>query len=515
MMSYPLYKLFLKGKLCDVEIVAEGKSIRAHRLVLSAYSKYFYNLFNGNFLEKNVDVIDLEADYKTVFDVIYYMYTESIELHKGNTESIFSLVHYLQIKPLIKKCIYEFNSIVNEENCIRLFKFAELYDLSELKRRARWLMPSLVMNEKDRLREMSLDDLSLMLVQIRNTVDRSIALSAITEWIQTNVRERRRHAVHLATCLGDVPGTASSRAVYKHYMSELRIRVTEFQPAYHNCVVYLGGSMKGRVTALDPETGKSVVLSTWWPKERWECFTAVCMNDVLYFAGGKLDAVPTRQVLSYDVKANTWSRQPNLSEFRSDAAAYAIGGCIYIIGGYDANDRPTNTTLYWRPGYDRWYRGPTLVEAVAETSAVCYKNEIWVLGGRIHRDGVPDVTDVVQKLSGGTWTKVNELSVPKASVTAIVYKERLYCVGGLVDRYAPTNEVIRYRDDTNEWEYVGSTKIERGGAVGCVYNDELYVFGGTDTFTSERYNGVIWKRANDVSCHFATMNAAYATYLEL
>ncbi|AGU99687.1 m008L [Myxoma virus] len=517
-MPYPLYKLFSKGKLCDVELVAEGKSIRTHRLILSAYSKYFYNLFNGNFAEKDVNVVELEADYKTVYDVIYYMYTESIEVHERNIESIFSLAHYLQIKPLILNCLGKFNRVLDEENCVRLFRFAELYDLSEVKRRTRWLMPSVIMNSKKQLRVMSLDDLCLMIEQIRNTVDRRIALTAITEWIQANARERTRHAVRLATCLGDVPGSASSRSVYKHYVAELRVRITEFQPAYHNYVVYLGGSTRGRVTALDPETGKSVVLSAWWPTEHWEYYTVVCMNDVMYFLGGKLDAVPTTKALAYDVKANTWSRIPDLPEFRSEAAACAATGCVYLIGGYDGNDRPMNTVVYWRPGYDRWYRGPNLLGPVAEASTVRYKNEIWVLGGRSYPDdttNLVNVTDVVQKLSGNAWVKVNNLPVPKASVTAIVYKERLYCVGGLVNLYAPTNEVSRYNDVTNEWEYVGSTKIKRGGAVGCVFNDDLYVFGGTDTFTSERYNGVVWKRSNDVSCLFASMNAAYATYLDL
>ncbi|AAF17891.1 gp008R [Rabbit fibroma virus] len=514
-MSYPLYKLFLKGKLCDVEIVAEGKSIRAHRLVLSAYSKYFYSLFNGDFVEKNIDVIVLEADYKTVFDVIYYMYTESIELHKRNNESIFSLAHYLQINPLIKKCAHEFNKIVNEESCIHLFKFSELYDLTELKRRTRWLMPSMVMNSRDQLRALDLEDLLLVLDQIRDNVDRSITLTAVTQWIQANTRRRIRYAVQLAKRIGDSPRTVSSRTVYKQYVMELQNHPEEFRPAYHNCIVFLGGSMKGYVKALNPETGKSVVLSKWWTIEHWEYFTAVCMDDVMYFVGGKIDTISTTNALAYDVKANVWFRIPNLPEHRNEATACALHGCIYLVGGYDADDRPLDTTRYWKPGYDRWYKGPTLVEPVAETSAVLYKSELWILGGRVLRNGVLDTTDVVQKLSGNEWVRVNELSVPKASVTAIVYRERLYCIGGLVDRYTSTNEVLRYRDDTNEWEYVGSTKHKRGGAVGCVFNDELYVFGGTNTYTSERYNGIAWKRSNDVSCYVASMNAAYATYLEL
>lgn len=46
-----LYNLRQYGKLCDVTLISDGKSIKAHRVVLAACSEYFNAMFTSGMSE--------------------------------------------------------------------------------------------------------------------------------------------------------------------------------------------------------------------------------------------------------------------------------------------------------------------------------------------------------------------------------------------------------------------------------------------------------------------------------
>ena len=46
-----LFNLRENGKLCDVTLISDGKSIRAHRVVLAACSEYFNAMFTSGLSE--------------------------------------------------------------------------------------------------------------------------------------------------------------------------------------------------------------------------------------------------------------------------------------------------------------------------------------------------------------------------------------------------------------------------------------------------------------------------------
>jgi len=70
----------LSGKLCDIVLHAEGASFPAHRVVLSAASKYFNGMFCNNMVEcerKEVPLFGVRAS--TLQTIVEFAYTSEVD----------------------------------------------------------------------------------------------------------------------------------------------------------------------------------------------------------------------------------------------------------------------------------------------------------------------------------------------------------------------------------------------------------------------------------------------------
>ena len=81
-------RLLDNEQFTDVLLAAEGKTIRCHKVVLSACSSYFENLFMS-FDEKNQIVILKDTTYDDVFALVEFMYRGEINVAQVSTHFFF------------------------------------------------------------------------------------------------------------------------------------------------------------------------------------------------------------------------------------------------------------------------------------------------------------------------------------------------------------------------------------------------------------------------------------------
>lgn len=72
--------------MLDVTLVAEGKQIRAHKLVLAGSSSYFSTQFNGNWCNNDTIVLD-DIPYPVLSIIVDFAYTDNfgwtdMQVHK-------------------------------------------------------------------------------------------------------------------------------------------------------------------------------------------------------------------------------------------------------------------------------------------------------------------------------------------------------------------------------------------------------------------------------------------------
>lgn len=135
-----------------------------------------------------------------------------------------------------------------------------------------------------------------------------------------------------------------------------------------------------------------------------------------------------------------------------------------------------------------WTSVSTLPYNASGGCAVVYNNEIHILGGYKEH----------YKWNGSTWQEVGELPYKFNNGCAVVYNNEIHILGGVNYRQ------YHYKWDGSTWTQSASVYVS-GGYEGLmagnavVYNDAIYVFGGSDGYYTEgaKWNGGdSWEQAD-------------------
>lgn len=91
--------------LCDVMLVAEGREVAAHKLILASCSPYFYKKFSENSENAALDRIEIEnISHETLSAVITYLYKSQILITEGNVGDILAAAHMFDLQDLRDAC---------------------------------------------------------------------------------------------------------------------------------------------------------------------------------------------------------------------------------------------------------------------------------------------------------------------------------------------------------------------------------------------------------------------------
>lgn len=172
------------------------------------------------------------------------------------------------------------------------------------------------------------------------------------------------------------------------------------------------------------------------------------VGDSLFAIGGRTGPTPLSGnaldvVEMYDIVNQVWTTVAPLPSPRADLAAAAMGGKIYVFGGFDYSTTP-KTALgdvdVYDPNTDTWSTAPAdMPTPRGALYAVGTKgNEVYVIGGHVGGafNTAPGGTGTIveaYKVSSDTWKDYSNFSyMPTARAEACVASHggRIYMIGG-------------------------------------------------------------------------------------
>ncbi|KAF7994865.1 hypothetical protein HCN44_004337 [Aphidius gifuensis] len=118
-LSSGLYSLLTDEHLVDVTLAAEGKILRAHKLILSVCSTYFRDLFKGNTCKHPI-VILKDVNYSDLLAMLHFMYQGEVNIKQEDISSFLKVAETLQIKGLTRDTNQNKNNKQDELNTVRL-----------------------------------------------------------------------------------------------------------------------------------------------------------------------------------------------------------------------------------------------------------------------------------------------------------------------------------------------------------------------------------------------------------
>lgn len=98
-LQYMFAQLLENGSLCDVTLACEGKTIRVHKIMLSACSAYFDSIFSK--YEENDPIVILDGiRFDDVTALVEFMYRGEITVEKSRLNALIETAEELQVKGL-------------------------------------------------------------------------------------------------------------------------------------------------------------------------------------------------------------------------------------------------------------------------------------------------------------------------------------------------------------------------------------------------------------------------------
>jgi N-acetylneuraminic acid mutarotase len=205
---------------------------------------------------------------------------------------------------------------------------------------------------------------------------------------------------------------------------------------------------------------------------------AVAVGSKVYVIGGFAGAtnLPTAKVRVFDTTSKTWSEAASLPAPRGGHAAVVLDGRIHVLGG--GNDVSTLAThSVYDPATNAWSSAAPLPRSEGSPAAVVLGGRIYAIGGR---SGFDDYGDTfVYDPATNSWSRGPRIP-PRGAAGAAVWHGSIYIFGGESQRTGRVlGDVYRLAPAATRWQRVGRMPKARNYARAVVYRSRIYVVGGS------------------------------------
>ena len=245
-----------------------------------------------------------------------------------------------------------------------------------------------------------------------------------------------------------------------------------------SAIYALGGSgPRAAVMEVERFDGKRWTVETRLP-QGLNAPAAVALGGKIYVIGGfdGTSNIPTDRVDVYDPAAKSWSRAAPLPAPRGGHAAVVLDGKIHVLGGGNEVSTLADHSVY-DPAANRWSRLAPLRRSKGSPAAVVFGGRIYAVGGR---SGNLDYGDVeIYDAGGDRWTRGPSIP-PRGTHGAVVYRGSLYVFGGESQAAGRTlKTVLRLRPRATKWQPAKSMPTARNYARAVLFRDAVWVVGGS------------------------------------
>ncbi|TTW40632.1 Kelch-like protein 10 [Bagarius yarrelli] len=207
--------------LCDAVLSVEDEKLSVHKNVFSAISPYYRALFTRWSSLDQTEYTVNGISSKSMELLIHYMYTQDIQVNITEAKALLVTADYLLIQDLSYDCQDFLKSHINRENCLEIWKFADIHSFHKLRDEAHMYVlhhfEACVQSPCNRFFELTAEELCDILEKDElNITHEKTAFEAVIKWIKHEPSVRTQHitalllktkgGVNVADCLNTVAG---------------------------------------------------------------------------------------------------------------------------------------------------------------------------------------------------------------------------------------------------------------------------------------------------------------------
>lgn len=182
-----------------------------------------------------------------------------------------------------------------------------------------------------------------------------------------------------------------------------------------------------------------------------------------------------------DLETNKITKGAVNRAYTGNAGSAIHNGKIYVFGGSGLNNAATtvfsNRFQYYDIASDTWHPLPDMPTA-REAKGKIVNDKLYVIGGF---NGTPSRLVNVYDLNKNLWTEQYTMPVGISGHSLAVSGHKIFIAGG-----SNNQTFLAYFDtDTNTLHQLSSNMIPRRQATAEIYNNKLYIIGGSTTSSAK------------------------------
>ena len=214
-------------------------------------------------------------------------------------------------------------------------------------------------------------------------------------------------------------------------------------------------------------------------------YTAVAtVGGKLYVVGGYVPAIVNTNY-EYDPAANTWATKAAMPSVRLGAGAAVAGGKLYVVAGSSLTSGYGSTNLAINQAYDpatnTWATKAALPTGRYYPTAAAVGGKIYVMGGFGSGGANLDTNEEYDPLAD-SWETKTVMPTARNALSAAVVGDKIYAVGGTNGAYVNVNE--EYDPALNTWSAKAAMPTARGYFAAATLGGKIYAVGGSSAAVS-------------------------------
>ncbi|XP_028415007.1 kelch-like protein 3 [Dendronephthya gigantea] len=497
-------------QLCDVEIKGcDGRSIEAHRLVLSAISPYFRSMFTGDLCESRQKIVKIEnVEGEILATLVRFAYLSKLEVNNTNVEGLLAASNLLQIKEVEKMCCDFLQGQLHPSNCLGIWALAELHHCRELSSFTfRFILKNFPsVSQSEEFCCLSLKDVKIFLNNPNLSINsEEMVFEAGIRWIESESK-RELHLPEIVSCvrLGSLTpdylreNILKSNLVRKSLLccqivenaleftlsplsekqkiTGITCNASRIADGYGDQLIAVGG-LNGN-DAINVVEKYNMYTDSWevvsdMPTSRYGVAMAK-LHGLVYCLGGCTSGIFLDICECYDIDLDSWQTIASMSRPRKYLGAAQSHNRIFAIGGTDGYTKQKSVENFdpnrneWAPcasmGIPRMYVGTATIGGL-----------VYAVGGH---DGVKRLKSVeCYDVVNDCWLPVRSMESERSVAGVTSMDNIMYCCGGF-DGTSHLKDACMYDPRLDKWMEIADMSQARSSSCLAAMKGRLYVLGG-------------------------------------
>lgn len=261
--------------------------------------------------------------------------------------------------------------------------------------------------------------------------------------------------------------------------------------SYEGTVYLFGGQRDGQISSM--VNAYRVENDEWQEKTAKPTpvrdAEAALLGEKIYVPGGRgVDGKTTALLEVYDPRSDQWEQAEPMPIALSGYALASFEGQLYVFGGWDGADYSDRVFVY-DAGEDAWQERQPMQTPRAYGSAAVLGAKIMLAGGVNQRGRLTDLLAYYpQRESAGetAWESRSGLPENREWISLVTLAENLYLVGGSLDQERARLPILRYDENTGQWESLDQPPVAIGAQAGvAAIGNHIHFFGGDIAGTAQ------------------------------